>query len=219
MEHIPYPDVFHLYKACINGYMQLSEVVGYFSVDEEQVAINEKGQVKVWLSNVYCSDLTTGVKIDEHRMVADVLRMLYSNVNHDSRGKYPHIAEYIGTPEKVTFKQVREKLNLYLKEHYFDGKAPEHLSCIFEHGGVGEIRSWISTNEQRQFGMSRGDNGAIRTSNIVREEPPQFSQVSNGNPRIVERVDAPRVEERVVSERIIERPAERERTIIVNRPI
>lgn len=101
-------------------------------------------------------------------MVADILRILYSNVNHESRGKYPHIAEYIGTPDKATFRQIRDKINLYLKTNYYEGQVPEHLSCVFQHGGVGEIRSWVDSR-QGQYGLSRGDNGNIRTSTIVRE--------------------------------------------------
>ena len=41
VEHIPYPDVFHLYKAVLNGFHELSDVTGtYFKVDEDQIGIN-----------------------------------------------------------------------------------------------------------------------------------------------------------------------------------
>jgi len=47
---IPYPDCLHLYDSVLNGYEQLSQLVGYFDVDEEEIGISDRGQVKVWLN-------------------------------------------------------------------------------------------------------------------------------------------------------------------------
>lgn len=44
-------------------------MVGFFNVDEEQIGINEKGQVKVWLSNIYQSNRVSGGRIKESQMV------------------------------------------------------------------------------------------------------------------------------------------------------
>ena len=40
VDNIPYPDVLHLYDACLNGFPQLTNEVGYFSIDEDQIGIN-----------------------------------------------------------------------------------------------------------------------------------------------------------------------------------
>jgi hypothetical protein len=61
---IPYPDALHLYDAVLHGYAQLSEVVGCFHVDEEQVGVNELGQVKVWLNTAFELSKITGKGIN-----------------------------------------------------------------------------------------------------------------------------------------------------------
>ncbi len=40
IQDIPYPDVLHLLDACIRGYRQLSNKVGFFNVDEDQIGVN-----------------------------------------------------------------------------------------------------------------------------------------------------------------------------------
>jgi len=50
VKDIPYPDVLHLYDSTINGFQQLTQVVPYFRIDEDQIGINENGKVKVWLN-------------------------------------------------------------------------------------------------------------------------------------------------------------------------
>ena len=70
IQDIPYPDIIHLYDHCIHGFEQLSSVVGYFSVDEDQIGINEKGQVKVWLNNQFESNRVKGVGVTESKMVS-----------------------------------------------------------------------------------------------------------------------------------------------------
>ena len=53
VEDVPFPDVIHLLDVCISGFGQLSEIVGYFPVDEEMIGINEVGQVRVWLNPAF----------------------------------------------------------------------------------------------------------------------------------------------------------------------
>lgn len=96
LKDIPYPDIFHLYDACIHGYQQLSKVVGYFAIDEDQIGINERGQAKVWLSNRFESNKISGVNVSESKMVGDMLNMLYQVADNDSCGKYHNIYWYIG---------------------------------------------------------------------------------------------------------------------------
>ncbi len=40
IQDIPYPDVLHLLDVCIRGYRQLSDKVGFFAVDEDQIGVN-----------------------------------------------------------------------------------------------------------------------------------------------------------------------------------
>lgn len=65
-------------------------------MDEDQVGINEKGNVKVWLNNHYESSKINGMRVNESKMVNDLLQMLNENTNHETRGNYPNIAMYIG---------------------------------------------------------------------------------------------------------------------------
>jgi len=92
LKDIPYPDIFHLYDVFINGYGELSKVIGYFSVDEDQVGINSFGQAKVWLSNRFESNKINGIKVTETKMVNDMLNLLQSKTNSATNGKYPNIA-------------------------------------------------------------------------------------------------------------------------------
>ena len=82
IEHIPYPDAFHLYDACLNGYSQLASKVGPFSVDEDQIGVNERYNVKVWLNNNFESSKVSGLKVSESKMVNDLLILLDDNTNH-----------------------------------------------------------------------------------------------------------------------------------------
>lgn len=71
---IPYPDVLHLYDVCINGFRQLSETVGFFSVDEDYIGVNEHGHVRVWLNTAFESSTVFGRKdLTEAQMVEGVL--------------------------------------------------------------------------------------------------------------------------------------------------
>ncbi len=92
LKDIPYPDILHLYDVFINGYGELSQVIGYFSVDEDQVGINSLGQAKVWLSNRFESSKINGVKVTESKMVNDMLNLLQSKTNNATNRQYPNIA-------------------------------------------------------------------------------------------------------------------------------
>lgn len=81
VENIPYPDVFHLYDSCINGYSQLANAVGFFSIDEDQIGINEKGKVKVWLNNLYQESEVRGARVTEPVMVRELLNILQANTD------------------------------------------------------------------------------------------------------------------------------------------
>jgi hypothetical protein len=71
---IPYPDVLHLYDVCINGFRQLSETVGFFSVDEDYIGVNEHGQARVWLNTAFEISTVFGIKdLTEAQMVEGIL--------------------------------------------------------------------------------------------------------------------------------------------------
>lgn len=55
MKDIPFPDVLHVYDATLSGFETLSNNSGYFNVDEDQIGINEVGNVKVWLNPAFQS--------------------------------------------------------------------------------------------------------------------------------------------------------------------
>lgn len=145
IEDIPYPDVFHLYRQCLNGYTQLTENVGYFSIDEDQIGINEEGVVKVWCNSQYQNDSILGNRIGQSQMVRELLNILASKVNQESSGKDSNIAWYIGNHENITFREAWDKFNQYILE-FHNGKTPERMDCIYEHGGVNNIKKWINTH-------------------------------------------------------------------------
>lgn len=115
VEDIPYPDIFHLYRQCLNGYIQLTDNVSFFSIDEEQIGINDEGVVKVWLSNQYQHDRVLGTRIGESQMVRELLNILESKINQESRGRHQNLAWFIGNHEKITFREARDKFNQYMK--------------------------------------------------------------------------------------------------------
>jgi hypothetical protein len=63
LKDIPYPDIFHLYDVCLNGYKLLTQTVGFFSIDEGQIGINQAGRAKVWLSTHFDSNKIIGGKV------------------------------------------------------------------------------------------------------------------------------------------------------------
>ena len=58
LKDVPYPSLLHLYDAAIHGFNQLSSVVGFFHIDEDQIGVNDIGQVKVWLNSAFESSRT-----------------------------------------------------------------------------------------------------------------------------------------------------------------
>ena len=78
MEDIPFPDVLHLLDACLQGFRELSSLVGFFRVDEDQVGVNERGQVKVWLSTSFENSQLVGTRtVPQPEMLQDILSLVY----------------------------------------------------------------------------------------------------------------------------------------------
>lgn len=121
----------------------------------------------------------------------------------------------------MTFREALNKFNQYVTE-FNGGRTPDHLHCVYDNGGINNIKTWIKDNEG---GEGRVEN--IRTSdniNLSRTEviaPPTYMTSSENvhvsqvhsvpsisaiPPRQLERVSAPIVEERVIIERQNERP-------------
>jgi hypothetical protein len=55
LEHVPFPDILHLYFNALTGYKKLSEAVGHFKPQTEQIGFNNNGEAKVWLSSEFSS--------------------------------------------------------------------------------------------------------------------------------------------------------------------
>lgn len=81
-------------------------------------------------------------------MVRQLLNTLQRKINQQSCGRYPSLAWYIGNHEKITFREARDKFVQYIKQ-FNEGMVPDRLNCIFEHGGVNNIRSWIQSHENQ----------------------------------------------------------------------
>jgi hypothetical protein len=78
LEDIPFPDVLHLLDACLRGFRELSSLVGFFRVDEDQVGVNERGQVKVWLSTSFENSQLVGMRtVPQPEMLQDILSLVY----------------------------------------------------------------------------------------------------------------------------------------------
>lgn len=50
IDHIPYPDVLHMYHQAFRGFAELYDRVGYFEVEDDLICMNQHGKVKVWLN-------------------------------------------------------------------------------------------------------------------------------------------------------------------------
>lgn len=53
VKDIPFPDILHVYEATINGFSELQKYAGNFHIDEDQIGVNDNGNVKVWLNTAY----------------------------------------------------------------------------------------------------------------------------------------------------------------------
>jgi hypothetical protein len=92
--------------------------VGYFNVDEDQIGINERGQVKVWLNTAFESNEIVGNRnVTESEMLQDILGFIYQTTDHDSYPEnIPNLLEYIGAPNKnSTFADVSNRFKSYVK--------------------------------------------------------------------------------------------------------
>ncbi len=55
LEHVPFPDVLHLYFTALAGYRQLVRKVGVFRVNEEQIGFTSGGEARVWLDSDFAA--------------------------------------------------------------------------------------------------------------------------------------------------------------------
>jgi hypothetical protein len=184
LKDIPYPDIFHLYDVCLHGFQQLSKIVGYFSIDEDQIGINERGQAKVWLSNRFESNKINGVNVTESKMVGDMLNMLYQVADNESCGKYHNIYWYIGNHEKITFAEANAKFVEYIRT-YCDAEVPTRLSCVNE-VGPSTIEDWCRThqsygytNEKARITEYLDQNIVGRNETISKVPEPTYIEVTN----------------------------------------
>jgi hypothetical protein len=46
IDHIPYPDVLHMYHQAFRGFAELYDRVGYFEVEENLICMNQQGKVR-----------------------------------------------------------------------------------------------------------------------------------------------------------------------------
>lgn len=112
MEDIPYPDLLHLFDVCIRGFPQLAEVVGFFNVDEDQIGVNEKGQVKVWLNTAFENTEIQGNRnVAEAEMIADIFEIFSKTTDHQSYPQHvPNLLQFLGQPAgNSTFAEVQKQ--------------------------------------------------------------------------------------------------------------
>lgn len=112
IEDIPYPDLLHLFDVCIKGFPQLAEVVGFFNVDEDQIGVNEKGQVKVWLNTAFEStDIQGNKNVTEADMVADIFEIFSQTTDQQCYPEHvPNLLQFLGQPTgSTTFAEVQSK--------------------------------------------------------------------------------------------------------------
>ena len=86
-------------------------------------------------------------------MVRELLKILQSNTDQDSRGRYPDLAWYIGSHDNITFREAQEKFIQYVKE-YTRGELPLYLNWVFEHGGSGIIEKWCRDHDSYGYSGS-----------------------------------------------------------------
>lgn len=147
---IPYPDILHVYDACLRGFGELTTVAGYyFVVDEDHIGINESGRVKVWLSNLYYSFRSSGTKVSQQVMVRGLLELLAKITDNSTRGNYPDLAWFIVNHPQITFVEASAKFAEYLRL-YNQGQLPNRLQCVFEHG-VQNIEHWVRSHQSGEY--------------------------------------------------------------------
>jgi hypothetical protein len=77
--------VLHLLDACLQGFAELAKAVGFFRVDEDQVGVNERGQVKVWLSTAFESSHLVGSRtVPQQEMLQDILALVFQAEDAES---------------------------------------------------------------------------------------------------------------------------------------
>ena len=132
MEDIPYPDSLHLYDATIHGFEQLAAVAMPFRIDEDQIGVNGKGQVKVWCNTAFENSQILGQMCPEAVMVTDLVEVLLSNVDQSSAPPgLPSIHSHLNNPTPVTsFRQLEDRFVDYVRR-FCHGEIPTALGCIF----------------------------------------------------------------------------------------
>lgn len=129
VEDIPYPDVIHLYDACLNGFSQLTTVIGFFPVDEDFIGVNEQGQIRVWLNTAFESSSVLGNRsISEAEMVEGLLQIIHNATDQSSfPPDVPNLSDYIGIANnETTFESVKERFVSFVRQ-YNDSTIPLNL--------------------------------------------------------------------------------------------
>jgi hypothetical protein len=92
----PYPDSLYLLRAMLSGYAKLFHHVGQFPVKEEQVCIDEGGEVRVWLNEDLSKNFPEEWEIEprfrledeeEQEMVMQIVEVVARNSDHDEEPK------------------------------------------------------------------------------------------------------------------------------------
>ena len=88
IKDIPHPYQLTLAIDMLSGFQKLYQHVGFFKVDENQVCLDQEGEVRVWIN----SDLSKNFaephfenQETEDKMVGDILRLIFANVDSDSQ--------------------------------------------------------------------------------------------------------------------------------------
>jgi hypothetical protein len=55
IKDVPFPENLYIVQAALRGFYFLFEQVGYFSISEDLICMNQEGNVKVWLHSDFSS--------------------------------------------------------------------------------------------------------------------------------------------------------------------
>ena len=78
-----------------------------------------------------------------------MLEMLRQVADNESCGTYPNIYWYVGNHQNITFAEVHQKFEQYIKT-YCEGWVPTHLNCIHEVGSS-QIEKWCKTHKSIDY--------------------------------------------------------------------
>lgn len=153
------------------------------------MGVNERGQVKVWLSTAFESTQLVGSRsVPQHEMLQDILSLVFQAEDAESYpANVPPLVQAIGLPDRsATFDSIGEQFKNYAKQHT-ESYVPVSLQCVHAAGGAHLINDWCRSNRSYGFDQNtlrlsekafQSKFSKIQTSTISPEEEEKRKEIN-----------------------------------------